>query len=117
MPETSFFICLSTSDTFEGEEYTKQAGRMSNIFTEIFTNSEKILLLTHKAPLTGCHTELDVSQDETGLKCAAVVDFTSSKKVTIDKTKLSKMLKAEGKWSNMKVEKKVVPEEPEPPLA
>lgn len=113
MSKTSFFICLSTTDTFNEEEYAEQAGQMSNLFTEIFTDVEKISHLTNNAQLLKCHTELDISQDEVGLKCAAIVDFQCSKKVTLDKTKLSKMLKAGSTWSNMKIEKKAFQEEAE----
>ena len=110
MSKTSFYVCFSTSDTFQGDEYSTQAGHLVNMFTEVFTDVDKICMLTKNACLSACHTELDVSQDASGLRCEAVVDFHCEKKASLDKTKLSRMLKSGCEWSNVKIEKRAVPD-------
>jgi hypothetical protein len=108
MPKTSFFVSLSTPQTFGAAEYPEQASLMANVFTSIFADSEKMRVLTKKVPLTCCHTEVEVSQ-QSGLIGRAVVDLESTVRVGLDKTKLSQMLKSSAAWSEMKVEKRLVP--------
>lgn len=109
MPRTSFYVSLLSGDS--SGEYVDQAGLMANIFTSIFTDTSKIETLTKKAPITDCHTEVDVSQTPNGLLGRAVVDFQCDGKVTLDKTKLSQMFKNIAPWKNLKVEKRLVPVE------
>ena len=85
---------------------------MVNIFTSVLTDKAKIAALTKGAPLSGFHTELDVSQTEDGgLLGRAVVDIQAEVRVGLDKTKLSKELKHATPWKNCKVEKQAVPVE------
>jgi len=111
MRKTSFFISLSTPEQFDAEAYTEQAGRMANVFNNIFADADKIAVLTRKVLLSSCHTEVEVSHSENGLLGRAVVDIESEARVGLDKTKLSQMLKSAGLWSDMKVEKRLVPVE------
>ena len=110
MPKTSFFVSLSTPQTFDAAEYREQASLMANVFISIFADPEKMRVLTKKVPLTCCHTEVEVSQQD-GLIGRAVVDLESDVRVGLDKTKLSQMLKSSAAWPEMKVEKRLVPVE------
>ena len=112
MPQSSFFVSLYAPGPVASEEYTMQAGRMVNIFTSVLTDKAKIAALTKGAPLSGFHTELDVSQTEDGgLLGRAVVEIQAEVRVGLDKTKLSKELKHAAPWKNCKVEKRAVPVE------
>ncbi len=109
MRKTSFFVSLSTSEHFDEKAYMEQAVVMANVFNSIFTDADKIAVLTKKVQLSSCHTEVEVSHSEGGLLGRAVVDFESEARVGLDKTKLSQMLKSAGTWADMKVEKRLVP--------
>lgn len=111
MPKTSFYIALSTPQVFESGEYEEQAELMASMFSSIFSDVDKISILTKAVELTSCDTNVEVSQCETGLVARAVIDVESTVRVTLDKTKLSQMLKKDSPWSDMKVEKRLVPVE------
>ena len=108
MPKTSFFVPLTTPETFSAEDYPEQALLMANVFHSIFADAEKVRVLTKKVPLTCCHTEVEITQNG-GLVGRAVVDLESQVRVGLDKTKLSQMMKSSAAWSEMKVEKRLVP--------
>lgn len=109
MPKSSYYISLVTPEQFSAKEYHEQAGRMANVFTDVFTDTARIATLTKHAKLSACSTEVDVSTSEAGLMGRAVVDFEASARVPLDKTKLSQMLKALAPWKQCKVEKRAVP--------
>jgi hypothetical protein len=101
MLQSSFFVSLYAPGPVAPEEYIMQ---------DLFTSKAKIAALTKGAPLSGFHTELDVSQTEDGgLLGRAVVDIQAEVRVGLDKTKLSKELKNAAPWKNCKVEKRAVP--------
>ena len=82
---------------------------MVNVFTGILTDKAKIAALTKGAALSAFHTELDVQLLEDGaLLGRAVVDIEAGVRVGLDKTKLSKELKAAAPWKNCRVEKRAV---------
>ncbi len=112
MTKTTFFVSVLASDGDE-ESYAYNAPEMADMFRGIFTNVTKIAALTRRAALNGCHTEVDVSQTEQGLLGRAVVDFESEGRVTMDKTKLSQLVKAASPWKQLKIEKRLVPEDSE----
>ena len=109
MPKTSFFVSLSAPVGYEKEAYTEQAGIMANVFASILGDTAKIAVLTKNVSLTGCHSEVDVMQLQEGkLIGRAVVEFEAEERVTLDKTRLSQMLRSAAPWKNCKVEKRAV---------
>jgi hypothetical protein len=107
MPKTSFFVSLTT-EGYNVDMYTEQAGMMANVFTDIFGDTAKIAVLTKNASITSCHSEVDVMQSDGKLVGRALVEFEAETRVAINKTKLSQMLRSAAPWDNCKVEKRAV---------
>ena len=109
--KTSFFISLCAPEW--GDMYTHEAGKMANVFVDIFSDSAKLAVLTKNAELSKCHSEVDVGLDdpesaEAKLIGRAVIEFEAENRVTLDKTRLSQMLRSAAPWKNCKVEKRAV---------
>tara|TARA_R100000951_G_scaffold100430_1_gene91244 strand:- start:21 stop:413 length:393 start_codon:yes stop_codon:yes gene_type:complete len=109
--KTSFFVSLSAAEW--GDTYAEEAGKMANVFVDIFSDAAKIAVLTKNVELSMCHSEVDVGLDdpespEAKLVGRAVIEFEAENRVTFDKTRLSQMLRSAAPWKNCKVEKRAV---------
>lgn len=108
MKNTVFYVSMRIPDVFEEEEYSTQAGTMLHILSSVFNDVDKMKVLLGKCNAESVHTEAEVSQDENGLIGKAVVDILAETKVSLDKSKLSAMLKALSPWEHVKIEKRGV---------
>ena len=108
MPKSGFFVSLATPDGFDADAYAEQAGLMANVFAGILGDASKIAVLTKNAPLSSCHSEVEVAQPDGKLVGRAVIEFEADQRVTLDKTRLSQMLKSAAPWKNCKVEKRAL---------
>ena len=104
--KTSFYVSLSTTEW--RDTYQQEAGHMANVFVDILSDTAKIAMLTKNAELSGCHSDIDVGLDDDKLIGRAVIEFEAEKRVTLDKTRLSQMLRSAAPWKNCKVEKRAV---------
>lgn len=109
MTKVSFYIALSTSAVFSADEYEREAGNMLNLLTSVFSDAEQLAVITKDASLLQCHTNIEVSQSDNGLVGKAVIDLECEGKVTLDKAKLSQILKKDVSWPDVKLEKRLVP--------
>lgn len=107
---SSYFVTLQTTE--QGlVDYEESANTMAKIFTDLFGDAEKIAQLTKGAELMSCHTEIDVSMTEEGLRGRAVIDMEADKKVPLDKKKLTELFKKSSTWPDCKVTKSAVPDD------
>lgn len=104
--KTSFYVSLCAPEW--GASYTEASGLMANMFVDILSDSAKIAALTKSTQLDMCHSEVDVGLDDAKLVGRAVIEFESEGRVTLDKTRLSQMLRSAAPWKNCKVEKRAV---------
>lgn len=106
MVKSCFFVQLSTSETFDADDYPAQAEAMVSVLRDVFESGETMTMLTKKE-LTACHTALDVSQLSGSLTGRALVEIESAEKVNLDKTKMSSLFKKSAPWK-VKVEKRCI---------
>ena len=107
--KTTFYVALHTHEICEPESYTREAGKLVGVLQTIFGENGNLALLT-KVPLTGCHSEIQITHEDTGLVGRCVVDMQATKRAQLDKPKLSTMIRAQTAWPRMKIEKRIVPE-------
>ena len=114
---SSYFIELHTGTDYEQDEYDAAAGRLCAMLVSIVSDAPTMSALTYNATRTSCHTEVEISLEpiDAGreLVAKAVVDITGDELIKLDKSKLTKLLKAHrhfDEWKKMKVLKKQVPQ-------
>lgn len=106
--KSTYYIALHTRQAYDPEEYVSEAGKMTNALQLVFGDKEKIRAITKGEPLTSCHSEVEVSHENGELVGKCVLDMVSSKRVQLDKSKLSMFLKSSTNWPNAKIEKRAV---------
>ena len=114
MPElSSFYVAVHTGQDYSLEDYDAAAGRLVVLLTAIFSNRTTLLSLTHNSPLDQATSEIEVGLEGVNgsreLVGKVVVDMMGAQRVKFDKAKLSKQLKVNDEWPNMKVLKQQVP--------
>jgi uncharacterized membrane-anchored protein YjiN (DUF445 family) len=104
--KTGFLVSLSTTDW--SDAYEVEAGKMANLITDIFTDTDKIASLTKKAEIAECTSEVEVKREEDRLMGRVVVEIEAEGRVTLDKSKLSQFVRSASPWKNCKVEKRAL---------
>ena len=114
---SSFFLEIRTGVDYPPADYDAAAGRLAHMMVTVLSDAQTLNTLTHDAPRDACRTELEVSLEPClagrELVGKAVVDLHAPEKVGLDKSKLSKLLKARpeaDEWPKMKIAKKAVPQ-------
>jgi len=102
---SSYLVTVHTGTSFSPEDYAAAAGTMVNALQDTFT--AKMPSLTKRAVMETCHTEAEVAMEETGLVGKCVIDITAEGRVPLDKSNLSRLLKAQLPWA-VKIEKRNV---------
>jgi hypothetical protein len=110
---STFYVALHTRTSYDLNAYTTAAGTLVNLFQDIFLDRDSIAHVTKDAPLTACHSNVEVVHEDAGLVGRLVVDMDAPVRVQLEKSKLTALLKAGGHWPGMKVEKRAVYAEPE----
>ena len=106
---SSYFVSVLVPGV-KAEDYALEAGRLADVLRSLFSDRESIAAVTKRVTLTACHTEVDVSYVEgEGLLGRTVIDLDAPCKVHLDKTNLSKRIKLEAPWKNLKIEKRFLP--------
>jgi len=113
MKRSTYFVGLYTNELYTPDEYAAEAGALLMVVQSILQSAAGVRSLTRGADVTKCHTEVEIAQDERGLNASCVVEFESPARVTLDKTKLSALLKSEcarldGKWPRITLSKRAV---------
>lgn len=107
--KNTYFVGVNTFEFFGPEEYSVEAGKMANLLKDTFADRDKLAIITKQAELTGANIEAEVAYcSERGLVGRCVLDLESDKRTTLDKTKMTSLLRSASAWPNMKVEKRVV---------
>lgn len=106
---SSFYVAVRTSEFPSPADYPSLAGQLVNMYCAVFTDPEAIAMLTKQAQFTSFKTEVEVSMEDDGLTAAAVIDMEGPTRIGLDKTKLSRLLKAKSPFEKVKVEKRAAP--------
>lgn len=117
----SYFVEIRTGTNYGPDTYDAAAGRLMHMCVSILGDGAAIRSLTHDAEREHCHSEVEVGIEPSAdggheLVAKAVVDIVAPGPVKLDKSKLTKLLKASpesDEWKNFKVYKKNVPQMPE----
>lgn len=120
MTKTTFYVEANTQEIYaDPDEYDKQGDYLIRLLRNTLGDADKALALTKNAKLTAFDTECEVLCDENEyLVARCVVECeTSTGKASIDKPKLTQILKSSLLWPNMKVHKRMIEntEKPTPP--
>tara|TARA_B110000046_G_scaffold138951_1_gene145331 strand:+ start:143 stop:577 length:435 start_codon:yes stop_codon:yes gene_type:complete len=115
MSVISYYVSVNTGVDYEAEAYDTAAGTLINMLSTVFSSKDTLVHLTHDNTLLSATTEIEVSLQGTPRELVgeAVLDITSVGKMSFDKARLSKLLKAStdaSLWPAMKITKKVVPQ-------
>ena len=110
--KSTFYLAFHTNELYTVDEYTKQSGEFVNVLQELFTDSSKIELLTNQAVLDACNCETEIVQEEDGMTCKCVLDFEAEARVSVDKAKLTALIKSKVMYPKLKIEKRLVVEKP-----
>lgn len=116
--KSSYYVAVHTGKNYDHEDYTRAAGTLANMLTEVLSkdNYEKQLL---KGEAEEVRNELEVGllshNDGQGWELVAecVIDCIGPGKVSLDKPALSKLLKGSplNEWGDrLKILKKAVVE-------
>ena len=65
--KSSYYIACHTKRKCSPEEYIIEAEKVSKLFEDLFMDVDKIEAMTHTEDITSCHTEVQVTQEESGL--------------------------------------------------
>ena len=106
--KSSYYIACHTKRKCSPEEYIAEAETLTKLFEELFLDADKIESMTHTEDITSCHTEVQVTHEESGLVGKCVVDIVAAGRVQLDKGRLSTFLKSNSHWPTMRIEKKGV---------
>ena len=106
--KSSYYIACHTKRKCSPEEYIIEAEKVSKLFEDLFMDVDKIEAMTHTEDITSCHTEVQVTLEESGLVGKCVVDIVAAGRVQLDKGRLSTFLKSNSHWPTMRIEKKGV---------
>ena len=108
---TTFYVALHTEQQYDAAEYVEAAGATAELLQPLVGPKEALTRLTHSAPLTAAHAAVEISHaPEAGLVGVCVLDLDAAGRVTLDKRKLTAAAKAGGVWSDIRVEKRLVPQ-------
>ena len=122
-----FLVCARTGENCNGTDYPMKSEQLQNLLEIAITQNMK--LLTKDVPFTKCdlHVEVTMDYDKQSLElpsawdpsdtlwelCGrAVLEFSAPTKVTLDKPKLTKLLRSHtlNPWGDaLKVEKRALP--------
>ena len=104
-----YFVSCHTKILFNVNSYQTEAAKMADMLHQVFSSSQSLGNLS-KTPLSACHTEIEISRDPRGLIGKCVVDMEGEKRPTLDKGKLSTVLKAfcPPDWPALKIEKRSI---------
>ncbi|AUD57289.1 hypothetical protein [Pleurochrysis sp. endemic virus 2] len=116
MKRSIFFVSVRTSTPCDFETYRTMAGEMLNTLQSVFCDAESVQAITKHVPLASCHSEVEISYENESVVGKVVVEIDSEKRVNLDKPKLSALLKAACPWPSLRVEKRVVAQDIEPPV-
>jgi hypothetical protein len=123
--KSSYFVGIHTGQNYGPKEYTEKAGMLLNLVTDTLGSEEKCAKIV-KGALESIHSEIEVGleQYDAGdwtasdggweLVCKVVIDIEGSGKLTLDKGKLSAMMRSHpaNEWgATLKIEKKAVPKD------
>lgn len=103
---STYYIAVNTFTKYDEEGYKVASGTLVNMLQSVLS-AENLKKCT-KGSFEICTVEVEVGYEEEQLVGKAVLDYESDNKCTVDKTALSKLLKASGDWPNMKIEKRCV---------
>ena len=107
---SSYFIELRTGVDYAADTYEPAATRLAQLLVSL-ADPPTLDTLTHDKPRDDYSLEVECSMESEELVCKAVLDITAPEKVALDKSKLSKLLKARPEaeeWPKLKVLKKNV---------
>lgn len=110
---STFYVAIHTRAPYDPAAYAAEAGQLVNLFQQVFLDKEKIALVTKDAPLSACHSNVEVVHEDAELVGRLVVDMDAPARVRLEKSKLTTLFKAGGHWPGMKIEKRAVYAEPE----
>jgi len=104
-----YFVSVHTRIHFTTDSYTHEAAKMADLMNQVFSSTQYMEMFS-KSPLTSCHTDVEISRDEDGLIAKCVVDMEGEKRPTLDKGKLSTVLKTlcPADWPSFRIEKRAV---------
>ena len=125
--QSCFLVCARTGENCNGQEYLEKSEKLQNLLEIAIT--QNMSLLTKNVPFTNCdlHVEVTMDYDKQSLElppawdqsdplwelCGrAVLEFSAPTKVTLDKPKLTKLLRSHtlNPWGDMlRVEKRALP--------
>ena len=82
---------------------------MAEMLNSVFSSAQYMNTLS-KSKLDECHTEIEVSRVDDGLIGKCVVDMQGEERPSLDKSKLSSILRALNPpdWPALKIEKRAV---------
>lgn len=110
--KSTYYIAVHTMEMYDEEQYKVKAGELVNVLHDILGDGETVGQLTKHAA-TNCHTESEIlTTPESGLIGRCVVDLEGEARVSLDKAKLTALLKKALGLPSLKVEKKSVIEPP-----
>ena len=115
MSGTSYWIGLNTGVGYASDTYDEAAGMLVNMLTALLTDTAVLKQITHNAEISSAMAEIEVKLDEGALVGQAVLDMIGPSKIQLDKTKLSRLIKAREEtdlWPKLTIRKKRVPEVP-----
>ncbi len=116
---SSYWIELRTGTDYSLETYDEAAGQMVCLLYHILSNRDQITQMVSGDSIMSMESEVEVSLAENAaggreLVGKAVLDLFATKKLKLDKPKLSKLVRARKEadnWPNLKVLKKAVPDQ------
>lgn len=106
---SSYYVAVRTAEFPTPADYPALAGQLVNMYSSVFTDLDSIRLLTKGAECRMFKTEVEISMEDDGLTAVAVVDMEGPSRIGLDKTKLSRLLKAKAPFEKVKVEKRAAP--------
>ena len=117
MHVSSFYVAIHTGTDYPLEVYDEEAGKLVAMLVSVLSDTKVLDQLTHDSPLQTTMIEVEVGlegDEDRELVGKAVLDMMGPEKVKLDKSRLSKIMKARpeaNQWPQMKVLKKTVPRE------
>lgn len=106
--KSCYYVVLHTYVKVDPDIYAMQAGKLLNLVRDVFSNQDALAQITRNAPMEKCHAEVEIAHSDDGIVGKCVLDIDAPTRIHVDKPKMSALLKANGDWPNMKIEKRAV---------
>jgi hypothetical protein len=106
MMKSMYMVQVTALEEVNKDDYKEAAQTMKDILCDVFGETSKVLKMT-KGKLLSSHTEVEVTCEESNVVGRAICEIDGESKVSLDKPKLSSLVKALAPWQ-VKVEKRSV---------